>query len=166
MGAVADIGGGLLDFTGAQYAADGQKVAGKQQKAAAYSYAAGLDQQAGQAQAASQRTAIQRRREGNLVASRVRAVAAASGAGVTDPTIIGLGADIENQADYNVATALYEGNLRAHDLTDQANMARYGGRQAKKASQVLAQGTMLAGYGSLLDAGGKAGAKIATWAGY
>src|SRR5688500_11497475 len=38
--------------------------------------------------AASQRQALEERRQGDLVASRALAVAAASGAGVSDPTVI------------------------------------------------------------------------------
>lgn len=63
--------------------------------------------------AASQRDAIDQRRQGVLVASRARALAAASGGGVSDPTVTNILAGIDSEAEYRVLTALYRGESAA-----------------------------------------------------
>jgi hypothetical protein len=68
---------------------------------------------ANEQRAASQRDAIDQRRQGNLVASRARALAAASGGGVNDPTVTGILGDIDTEAEYRALTARYRGESAA-----------------------------------------------------
>lgn len=74
------------------------------------------NKQAGQAIAISQRAAQEQRRQGNYEASRALAVAAASGGGVTDPTIVKLIADTKGEGAYRANVALYEGEAQARKL--------------------------------------------------
>jgi len=75
---------------------------------------------AGREIAASQRVAAEERRQSELVASRALAVAASSGAGVTDPTVVRLIAQTKGEGVYRANLALYEGETRARQLRLQA----------------------------------------------
>ncbi len=74
------------------------------------------EREAGLAIAASQRTALEERRQADLVASRGLAVAAASGGGVSDPTVINTLARTKGEGYYRASVALYEGNAKARAL--------------------------------------------------
>jgi hypothetical protein len=85
---------------------------------------------AGQEQAASQRQAIEAKRKGDIMASRARAVMAASGGGVDEKLV----ASLIGEGDYGKDMALYQGDERARTLNNraavtdfQAASARYGG---------------------------------------
>jgi hypothetical protein len=85
---------------------------------------------AGQEQAASQRQAIEAKRKGDILASRARAVMAASGGGVDEKLV----ASLIGEGDYGKDMALYQGDERARTLNNraavtdfQAAAARYGG---------------------------------------
>ncbi len=104
-----------------------------------------LKRQANSERAVAQRKAIEARRAGQLKASRARALAGARpGAGFIDT----LG-EIEGDTDYDVANALFIGEDRARGLTDQAELAKFQGRQAKKASRTKAASELLGGSYSL-----------------
>jgi len=108
-----------------------------QQKA--YDYAAATTRQqsnyiaaqeearAGQERAAAQRGAMEERRKGRFVSSRAQAVAAASGGGALDPTIVDIGAAIAGEGEYRAMTALYQGEESARGLEGQAALRRYAG---------------------------------------
>lgn len=80
--------------------------------------------------AVAQRQMLEEQRKGRVLASRALAVAAASGGGASDPTIINILADTEGAASYNAAVALYEGESRARQLRLQAAGARLSGSEA------------------------------------
>lgn len=112
-----------------------------------------LRQQAGQAQAASQRDAYSVQREADYTASHALAVAAASGGGASDPTVIDLIARNAGEFAYRKSVALYQGNDRARLLNMQADAKEYEGKIIERnANQVAtAQGikgatSLLAGY--------------------
>lgn len=86
-----------------------------------------LDTNAGQAIAASQRNAYFKGKEGDLALSRLKALAAASGGGATDPTVLNLQADLMHQKAYNLATALYAGEDQSRLLKTEAKVKRYQG---------------------------------------
>lgn len=71
------------------------------------------DRQAGLIVAASQRVAAEELRQADLVSSRALAVAAASGAGAVDPTVVALLARNRGEGHYRASVALYEGEERA-----------------------------------------------------
>lgn len=74
------------------------------------------EKRAGAAIAISQRQAGEERRKAEYEASRALAVAAASGAGVSDPTIVRLIANVKGEGAYRANVALYEGEARARQL--------------------------------------------------
>lgn len=110
-----------------------------------------LQEDATARQAEAQRVAIQARRQGNFAASRARAVAAASGAGVSDTTADLLIGRIEAQSDYNVLNALYEGDATARGLRDGARTARREGKAYQRAGYYKAAGSALSGAVSFAD---------------
>lgn len=105
---------------------------GQQAKAQAQQQALELREDANARQAEAQREAIVRRRQGMFAASRARAVAAASGAGLegTPELLIDR---IETQTDLNVLNALYEGDATARGLRSGARKAEREGRAAARA---------------------------------
>lgn len=124
---------------------------GQQAKIDAQVQARELREDANARQAESQREAIVRRRQGNFAASRARAVAAASGAGVTDTTADILIGRIEKQTDLNVLNALYEGDTTARGLRGGARTAEREGRAAERAGLYRGAGAALSGATSFYD---------------
>lgn len=110
-----------------------------------------LREDANATQAEAQRAAIQRRRQGVFAASRARAIAAASGGGVTDTTADTLIGRIETQTDLNVLNALYEGDTTARGLRDSARKVIREGNAARKASRYRALGSAIRGASSFYD---------------
>ncbi len=119
-----------------------------------------LREDANARQADSQREAIQRRRQGNFAASRARAIAAASGGGVSDTTADTLIGRIEAQSDFNVLNALYEGDTTARGLRDGARTARREGRAARTSSRYRALGSAFSGATSFASKYGGGGEKL------
>jgi hypothetical protein len=101
--------------------------------------------------AASQREALDKKREAALVNSRAQALAAASGAGAgaDAPTIVKLMAETAGQGDYNARTVMYGGESRKRGLFDQAK-----GRRAQGRASLL--GSVIGGFGSALGGVAKA----------
>lgn len=93
---------------------------------------------AGQERAGSQRAASEERRRAALLESRARAVAAKSGAGVSDPTVVNLMADLEAEGEYRALTRMYEGETAAKSLELEASTR-------KKAAKGQAISTLLSG---------------------
>lgn len=100
--------------------------------------------------AASQRDAEAARQEGDLVASRQQALAAASGAGagMDAPTIVKLMTDTAGQSELSAQAALYGGRSRQQGLREAAAARRRSGRASY-------MGSVLGGFGQM--AGGLAG---------
>jgi hypothetical protein len=124
---------------------------GEEAKAQAAIRARELREDANSRQAEAQRVAIQRRRQGVFAASRARAVAAASGAGVTDTTADLLIERIETQSDLNVLNALFEGDTTARGLRGGARTALREGKAAQRAGRYKAAGSALSGAVSFND---------------
>ena len=62
--------------------------------------------------------------------SRGQAVAAASGGGAGDPTVVNLMAGVGQEGKYQSGVALYEGETRGRGLEFDAKIRRMEGRQA------------------------------------
>lgn len=131
--------------------AKGQMDQGAAAEQAAQIEAQQLEAQAGQARATAQRAAIEERRQGELASSRLTALAAASGAGATDPTVVSLDQGIAEQAEYNALTRLYEGESQARGMETSANLTTAAGAAQKKASNIGATTTAVEGGVSLFD---------------
>lgn len=96
--------------------------------------------------AASQRQALEEHRQADLVASRALAVAAASGAGVSDPTVVDIISRTKGEGAYRAAVALYEGEERSRSM-------RVAGAGGGDFSSVAGTGYKAAALGGLLRGG-------------
>ena len=127
------------------------------------------EKKAGQAIAISQREAGEQRRMANIDASRALAVAAASGGGVSDPTIVRLIANVKGEGAYRANVALYEGEARARQLRlagftsdfDDRDLVQSGYNLAASATGIKAGLSLYAKYG-MGGAGSKASGDAAT----
>lgn len=115
--------------------------------------AAQLRINAGQQMASSQRQAFDVQRESDYIASRALAVAAASGGGASDPTVVNLMARNAAEMAYRKSVALYQGENAAREMNMAADAKEYEGANLRRnatevaASQVLGAGTsLLRGY--------------------
>lgn len=136
----------------------GSSILGANSEAKQYRAAADqLDVQAGQTRAMSQRDAYEQRRQAKLVQSRGIAVAAASGAGADDPTVVNQIADIGGEGEYRALTALYNGETQAQANEQQAVSYRKAAKNAKTAGLIKAGGTILSAGSTMADrfGGGK-----------
>lgn len=125
--------GNAMDVFGNVMSAFGAADDGRADRVAAEYRAAQMRVGAGQELAASQREAITAQQQSKRIASRALAVAAASGGGASDPTVVKLISDISAEGAYRQAIALYEGQDRARTLMAQADATEYEGKLAAKA---------------------------------
>lgn len=142
------VGNALTAMGGFQRAGNYLTVAQRNQSAAEWE-AKQLEVQAGQQVASAQRQAMTEDLQGRLMASRALAVAAASGGGASDPTVMNLIARMAGEANYRRMTAMYEGEDRARQLRDQAAATRAG---AKMAMQDAEQAKKVSRFGALTNA--------------
>lgn len=127
---------GVLAISGAAMSVSGNLASGQAAKeqgaakqiAANYS-AAALDQQAGQVRAQTSAQVAEQARQTQLILSSGRARAASSGAGATDPTVVGLEGGVAGRGEYNNLSLLYSGNEKATGMENQANLDRFTGQQ-------------------------------------
>jgi hypothetical protein len=144
---------GVMQYQQAQAAGDAARDAGKYQNLLAQREAASAEQEAGQERARSQQAAILQRRRGELVQSRSRAFEAASGAldegGFTEGGLIA-------DTDYNVLSALYQGEEAGRGLEDRATIIRATGAGQQYAGKVQQKTLKHQGLTSLIGAGGSA----------
>jgi hypothetical protein len=119
-----------MSIKGGMDAANASEEMGRRQKEAADFEAAQLNQNAGQAIASSQRQALEERRKSALMQSRALALAASSGAGTTDPTVVNLISNMAGEGVYRAGVALYEGEDRARAMRLQAEATQYSGNAA------------------------------------
>lgn len=139
-------------------AAGGTLLSGSSEKGAARSQALQLEQQAGQDRATSQRAAAEQRRSARYLQSRALALAAASGAGASDPTVTSIISNIEGEGEYGALVAMYEGEDVARGKEHAAAVARKQGKAAATAGALKAGGTLLSGGSSWYDKYGGRGA--------
>jgi len=107
-----------------------------------------LEQKAGQERAVSQRKAASARRSARYAESRALALAAASGGGASDPTVVNIMAGIAGEGEMAAQAALYEGEERARGSEMAATASRYEGAQAKRAGYIKAGTTVMSGIAS------------------
>lgn len=158
------VGGSLLQSYGQMQAGSGAMQNGLETQAAMNYQAAQLRVNAGQDIASSQNQAAEIGRQEQLVQSRSLAVAAASGGGASDPTIINMMARNAGQGAYQQALALYGGSDKARTMNSQAeadvysgNMAEQRGAQIQSASDIGATTTLMKGASSLYSKYGGGG---------
>lgn len=115
-------------------AADAAFLAGQQLEAAARSRAIG------------QRQASEERRQARLVDSALQARAMGGG---LDPTIQEISTDIAGEGEYRALSALYEGEMGALGLEDQANAGLRSAKARGRALDYQAAGQIVGGASSM-----------------
>lgn len=134
-----------VQIAGTALTAAGAIYGGVQAKRAADAKKHQLEDQAAFEKAAGQRRAIEERRASQFARSRALAVAGASGAGVGDPTVANLLADLQTEGEYRALTQLFTGDETALGLQDQATAAGREGKAAQIGSYASATETVLGG---------------------
>jgi hypothetical protein len=131
--AAGSIASGIASKNAADFQAEQQEMQGKEEFAA------------------SQREADQKRKESNYVQSRQQALAAASGGGAADPTIVRLMTQTAQQGEMNAQTSLYVGENRKRGLFDAAKGTRLTGRANLVGSFLSASGDLAGGFGKYYE---------------
>ncbi len=113
-------------------------------------YAGQVDEAATEEQAKSQIRAKQARKDATLLQSRIIALAAAGGGGVNQKSVVNNLLDVQEKGEYNSLMELYNGSSSAYELrrkADQLRMqaigTRFEGREARKAGNMAAIGSIL-----------------------
>lgn len=132
--------GTAFDVIGQLQSGKAAKLEGQNRKVEAQFAKQQADQDAVTVLAASQRDVVEQNRQADIVASRALAVAAASGGGASDPTVMKTISQIKGEGAYRASLALYEGEARARKLRiqgaayavegDNANVAGLNKQQA------------------------------------
>lgn len=144
MGPLAAIG-----VAGTALSALGQYRQGKQAYWSAQLESKLALQRANEEKASSQREAMEIDRQGRLAISRALAVAAASGGGASDPTVMGIMADLAGETQYRKMIALYGGESAARNLEIGADISRWQGREARTAGKMAGVTNAMTGFASL-----------------
>lgn len=147
--------------TGASAAAqwmkgDAAALVGRRKQQASRFDADQLEQNANLAEAAGTHAVADAKRNLDLVNSRQLAVAAASGASASDPTVVNIMAKTQQEGAYRQALALYQGEAQARVDRMKAAASRYEGDvaaqdadYAQSMSRVGSVSTLLTGTGSM-----------------
>lgn len=140
-------GMGILPLLGAGVSAVGSVVGGMQEQSMAEQQAKLMKKKGEEEFALAQAEARDKRREATLANSRNLAVAAASGAGASDPTVTEIMTDVEAQGTYNALTEMYKGELARKGLYQEASATKISGNNAMTSSIFEAAGTIYEGFG-------------------
>lgn len=120
--------GGAVDAFGQATGGISHVMFGIQARQAAQFQAAQLRQNANSAEAASQRSAFDIDRQTQFITSRALAVAAGSGGGASDPSVVRLIARDAGEGAYQKQLALYGGTDRARLDLEQADAKTFEGK--------------------------------------
>lgn len=123
--------------------AAGHAYSGRAARKAAKIEAAQMIRKAGSTRATGQRAAAEEKRQARYVMSAARARAAASGGGVSDPTVVNIMADIEAQGEYNALSRLWEAEDEAIGLEQGARARRKEGKAQEILGYTRAVGTIV-----------------------
>lgn len=111
---------------------------------------------------ASQIKALEQKRQARLLQSSVIARAAASGATTSDKNVNDILLNIEGEGEYRALMDLYNGSSAAYELRNraramrgQALVTRFEGKQARRAGNVAAFGSLLSTAGTAASFGSK-----------
>lgn len=127
-------------------------IIGANENAKQLSYQADqLDRNAGNTRASSQRSSIDQRHKTDLASSRALALAAASGGGASDPTVVNNIAAIDGEGEFRALSALYDGDQEALGMEDKGKALRAEASNGKKAAWFNAAGSILKAGSTLYD---------------
>jgi hypothetical protein len=147
------LGGTFLQIMAQREAGRIARIRGEQARVSAEFDAFEAERRGGAAIAISERQALEEERQGRLLASRALAVAAASGAGVSDPTMVRVIANAHGEAAYRASVALYEGEAKDRQLRTEAAMGRLSGWEAQAEGAARQEGAVLGMLGTAAKAG-------------
>jgi hypothetical protein len=148
MGGMAAVAA-LASAAGTVISAVGTIATGQAQKRAAELQARHLEINAKEERAAAQRQAMEYERQTRRALSRAQALAATSGFGATDTTVLDQSGEIARYGTLQKQMAQYGGDSRAAGLRAQAEAARASGQADLIGSYYRAGGTLLSGFSSL-----------------
>lgn len=146
-------GSALIQGIGMLEGGRAARIAGERQKAANQFEAWQAEREAGLSIALSQQRAREETRQSDMAASRALAVAAASGGGVSDPTIVRLLANVRGEGVYRANVALYEGEARARQLRLAGATGNLAGAEAVVEGVRRETGAMYSAMGAVGKAG-------------
>lgn len=158
MKGLAQIGQGV----GPLISAYGTIAGGQERVSEANAQADQLGRNALAAKAVGQRNALNTRLNTKLVLSRQTALAAASGAGATDPTVQTIEGQTGARGEYAALTDLYNGNSQAQDMMVRAAYTKAAGAAAASQTDFSAAKTLAGGATTLLD---RYGGQLPDWFG-
>ena len=145
----------LIGVAGNVQAGREAKKQGERIRALGEFEAAQLEQNAGQQIAAAQRSGMEEERKFELMQSRAIALAAASGGGASDPTVVKIISDLAGEGSYRKSIALYQGEENARQMRLAAVARRMegeagfaGGASAQRAYNISAVGGAVSGAGN------------------
>ena len=108
------------------------------------------DTSANNASAVGQRGAAEALRQNKMLQSKQIALAAASGASTSEKNIADLISRTAGQGEYEALSSIYEGDVRATSLRNEASglrnkamMTQFEGRQARKAGNMAAMSSLI-----------------------
>jgi hypothetical protein len=127
----------------------GSLLGGKESKKAGKREAALLRREAGARRAEGHYAAEEERRQARYLESRALAVAAASGGGVSDPTVVNILADIDAEGEYRAMMRKYSADIEAEGFEERAEIAEKGGQAGAVASYISGATTLLSDGGDL-----------------
>lgn len=145
--------------------AQGQLEYGESQQTAAKFAADQLRQKAGQVMAGAQLDAYGVQREADYTASKALAMAAASGGGASDPTVMNLMANNASEFAFRKMMALYSGEDQARTLNLQATAKEYEGEMANYNAKTAATGAMVQGISTILSGYSKGSSMFSAFGG-
>ncbi|KKL80869.1 hypothetical protein LCGC14_2000440 [marine sediment metagenome] len=119
----------------------GQIRAGNAAKKAGDIEARELRKRAGVRRAVGHREAAEEQRNAELAYSRALSIAAASGAGVSDPTVVKLFADLQAEGDFRVLSRLFVAEDEAQGIEYRSEVAQREGRARRRLGQFSALST-------------------------
>lgn len=109
------------------------------------------ERDANAAQVEAQGVAFNERRRAKILRSRALAVAGASGAGVSDPTVVNILGDIDAEGEVRALNALYEGDYLAQGLRSGAKSRRAMGSALRTAGNLNATATLAGGVSTFAE---------------
>lgn len=161
----------IMSVVGSALSAKGSIDSGNAAMTQANYEASQMRVNAGQAQAASQSAAVDSIRQAQVNQSRALAIAAASGGGALDPTVMHIIGGLSGEGALAAATHLYNGDETARAWNDKANATVYSGQLAQQAAKTKAMASVLNGAKSIYDnvnwggGGGQAGYSASSFTG-
>lgn len=132
---------------------------GRYAEAAAEAEADALEQRADNERATASVAAANKAKEAQRLLSRQQAVAAASGGGATDPTVVDLMARTAGEGKMQEGQLVWEGQEKGRALDYQAVLQRAAGSQAELAGWIKAGSTILSSASTWTKYAGSGAAK-------